>query len=145
MERGEQTESGNTTPFLAETHLLFPVMPLSITSPRRRRLSVIRNSSRMVPSSIASRSPLTTRAFYSVLLRIPGPGSGIGHPVKRVIELTPRVWKALFADHPFRSDLGRSRAPPTQSPSWGRTPQIARLHCTYHQVSPSLPPRAAIG
>ena len=68
MERGEQTESGNTTPFLAETHLLFPVMPLSITSPRRRRLSVIRNSSHMVPSSIASRSSLTTRAFYSVLL-----------------------------------------------------------------------------
>ena len=34
------------------------------------------------------------------------------HPAKRVIELTPRVWKTMFADHPLRSDLARNRAPP---------------------------------
>ena len=28
------------------------------------------------------------------------------HPAKRVIELTPRMWKSLFADAPLRSDLG---------------------------------------
>ena len=28
------------------------------------------------------------------------------HPAKRAIELTPRVWKSLFADSPMRSDLG---------------------------------------
>ena len=27
------------------------------------------------------------------------------HPAKRVIELTPRMWKSLFADDPLRSDL----------------------------------------
>ena len=27
------------------------------------------------------------------------------HPAKKVIELTPRVWKTLFADDPIRSDL----------------------------------------
>ena len=36
------------------------------------------------------------------------------HPAKRVIELTPCVWKTMFADHPLRSDLARTRAPPTQ-------------------------------
>ena len=36
------------------------------------------------------------------------------HPAKRVIELTPRVWKTLFADHPFRFDPARNRAPPLQ-------------------------------
>ena len=36
------------------------------------------------------------------------------HPAKRVIELTPRVWKTLFADDPLRSDLARNRAPPLQ-------------------------------
>ena len=36
------------------------------------------------------------------------------HPAKRVIELTPRVWKTMFADHPLRSDLARTRAPPLQ-------------------------------
>ena len=35
------------------------------------------------------------------------------HPAKRVMELTPRVWKRLFADQPLRSDLDRSRNPPT--------------------------------
>ena len=34
------------------------------------------------------------------------------HPAKRVIELTPRVWKDLFADNPLRSDLDRARDPP---------------------------------
>ena len=28
------------------------------------------------------------------------------HPAKRVIELTPRMWKSLFADAPLRSDRG---------------------------------------
>ena len=28
------------------------------------------------------------------------------HPAKRAIELTPRMWKSLFADAPMRSDLG---------------------------------------
>ena len=36
------------------------------------------------------------------------------HPAKRVNELTPRVWKTLFADRPLRSDLGRTRDPPPQ-------------------------------
>ena len=36
------------------------------------------------------------------------------HPAKGVIELTPRVWKTLFADRPLRSDLDRTRDPPTQ-------------------------------
>ena len=31
------------------------------------------------------------------------------HPAKRAIELTPRVWKTLFADNPLRSDLDRAR------------------------------------
>ena len=34
------------------------------------------------------------------------------HPAKRAIELTPRVWKTLFADNPLRSDLDRARDPP---------------------------------
>ena len=36
------------------------------------------------------------------------------HPAKRVMELTPRVWKMLFAERPLRSDLDRSRNPPIQ-------------------------------
>ena len=36
------------------------------------------------------------------------------HPAKGVIELTPRVWKTLFADRPLRSDLDRGRVPPPQ-------------------------------
>ena len=36
------------------------------------------------------------------------------HPAKRAVELTPRVWKTLFADQPLRSDLERSRDPPHQ-------------------------------
>lgn len=27
------------------------------------------------------------------------------HPASRVVELTPRVWKTKFADHPMKSDL----------------------------------------
>jgi hypothetical protein len=27
------------------------------------------------------------------------------HPASRVAELTPRLWKQYFADHPLRSDL----------------------------------------
>ena len=35
------------------------------------------------------------------------------HPAKRAIELTPRMWKSLFADAPMRSDLGaRHHDPP---------------------------------
>ena len=34
------------------------------------------------------------------------------HPAKRVNELTPRVWKTVFADQPLRSVLGRTRDPP---------------------------------
>ena len=44
------------------------------------------------------------------------------HPAKRVTELTPRVWKTMFADHPLRSDLARTRAPPMKQPSPARTP-----------------------
>jgi transposase len=29
------------------------------------------------------------------------------HPASRVEELTPRVWKTLFADNPMRSDVYR--------------------------------------
>ena len=32
-------------------------------------------------------------------------------PAKRVLELTTRVWKNLFADDPLRSDLDRARYP----------------------------------
>ena len=34
------------------------------------------------------------------------------HPASRVVELTPRVWKTLFADDPLGSDLDRGRDPP---------------------------------
>ena len=34
------------------------------------------------------------------------------HPASRAVELTPRVWKTLFADDPLRSDLERGRDPP---------------------------------
>jgi len=36
------------------------------------------------------------------------------HPASRVIELTPRVWKDLYAENPLRSDLDKARGPPTQ-------------------------------
>ena len=36
------------------------------------------------------------------------------HPAKRTVELTPRVWKTLFADQPLRSDLDRTKDPPLQ-------------------------------
>ena len=36
------------------------------------------------------------------------------HPAKRVTELTPRVWKTMFAGHPLRSHLARNRAPSPQ-------------------------------
>ena len=36
------------------------------------------------------------------------------HPLKDVIELTPRVWTTLFANNPLRSDLDRARDPPLQ-------------------------------
>ena len=35
------------------------------------------------------------------------------HPASRAVELTPRVWRTLFADDPLRSDLDRARDPPT--------------------------------
>ena len=36
------------------------------------------------------------------------------HPANRAIELTPRMWKSLFADAPMRSDLGpHHRDPPS--------------------------------
>ena len=34
------------------------------------------------------------------------------HPAKHAIELTPRMWKSLFADAPMRSDLGASHHDP---------------------------------
>ena len=34
------------------------------------------------------------------------------HPASRVMELTPRVWKTMFANDPLRSDLDRARDPP---------------------------------
>ena len=34
------------------------------------------------------------------------------HSASRAVELTPRMWKTLFADHPLRSDLDRGRDPP---------------------------------
>lgn len=36
------------------------------------------------------------------------------HPAKRAVELTPRVWKTMFADRPLRSDLDRTKDPPLQ-------------------------------
>ena len=36
------------------------------------------------------------------------------HPARRVIELTPRAWKTMFADHPLRSDLARTRPRPAR-------------------------------
>ena len=36
------------------------------------------------------------------------------HPSARAVELTPRIWKTLFADDPLRSDLDRARDPPTR-------------------------------
>ena len=35
------------------------------------------------------------------------------HPASRVTELTPRVWKTMFAKDPLRSDLDRARDPPS--------------------------------
>jgi transposase len=40
------------------------------------------------------------------------------HPASRVAELTPRLWKKLFADNPLRSDL--STVPATTRPSVGQ-------------------------
>ena len=34
------------------------------------------------------------------------------HPAKQVMELTPRVWKTLFANRPLRSDLDQARDQP---------------------------------
>ena len=34
------------------------------------------------------------------------------HPASRGDELTPRLWRTLFADDPLRSDLDRRRDPP---------------------------------
>ena len=36
------------------------------------------------------------------------------HPASHAVELTPRVWKTLFADDPLRSDVDRARDPPTR-------------------------------
>ena len=35
------------------------------------------------------------------------------HPASCAVELTPRVWQTLFADHPLRSDLDRASDPPS--------------------------------
>ena len=35
-----------------------------------------------------------------------------GHPEKRAVEFTPRVWKERITDDPLRSDLDRVRDPP---------------------------------
>ena len=34
------------------------------------------------------------------------------HPASRTVELSPRLWKTLFADDPLHSDLDRARDPP---------------------------------
>ena len=36
------------------------------------------------------------------------------HPAARAVELTPRMWKKLFADAPLRSDLDHARDPPAR-------------------------------
>ena len=40
------------------------------------------------------------------------------HPDSAVEQLTPRVWKTLFADEPLRSDLALVTANQTLSPGW---------------------------
>ena len=35
------------------------------------------------------------------------------HPASRATELTPRMWKTMFANDPPRTDLDRARDPPS--------------------------------
>jgi hypothetical protein len=49
------------------------------------------------PSEAASR--LTLKFFVSMLQRV---GQ---HPASLVQQLTPRIWKEMFAENPLRSDL----------------------------------------
>ena len=35
-------------------------------------------------------------------------------PASRAVELTPRVWRTMFADDPLRSDRARARDPPVR-------------------------------
>lgn len=39
-------------------------------------------------------------------------GAALGHPAARAVELTPRMWKTLFANDPLRSNLDLDRVPP---------------------------------
>ena len=52
------------------------------------------------------------------------------HPASRVADLTPRQWKALFADSPMRSDL---HGPASSA----RTPAAYRLRCADARTVPS--------
>ena len=44
-----------------------------------------------------------------------GPARVGRHPASRAVELTPRVWRTLFAEHPLRSDLDRAGIRPEAS------------------------------
>ena len=46
------------------------------------------------------------------------------HPAQRVIKLTPRVWKTLFADQPIRSDLYRAHDLPSPQGSLRERPGL---------------------
>ena len=35
------------------------------------------------------------------------------HPASRMMDVTPRVWKTMFANDLLRSDLDRARDPPS--------------------------------
>lgn len=49
---------------------------------------------------------------YTYLVDVP---QRVGeHPTACAVELTPRVWKTLFADDPLRSDFDRARDPPAR-------------------------------
>ncbi len=39
------------------------------------------------------------------------------HPASRVVELTPRMWKTLFADKPLKSDLALAQNKPARPPT----------------------------
>ena len=68
-----------------------------------RRVSVIR--SLLVTCKLQGLDPYT---YLVDVLQLLGQ-----HPTKQVVDLTPRIWKAKFADWPLRSALDRSRNPPT--------------------------------
>ena len=75
----------------------------------RRRARVGAIQSLLVTCQMQGVNPYTY--LVDVLERVDG------HPGKRAIELTPSVWKELFADNPLRSDLDRVRNPPANWPT----------------------------